>query len=153
MTQAQAVTATFAISYLPDGMLSTGNGTFVGNNIYNTNGTSQTRSGTYRRGATTNYSWRAQNDGVLADTFLFSAPADPAGFRIRFFAGGTNVTAAVHAGTYARNVAPGAQVTLRVEIRVNAGATVGAVDSALLTITSQHRPAASDVVLARITAR
>jgi uncharacterized membrane protein len=152
MTQAQAVTATFALSYRPDGLLSYNTGASVGNGIYNTTGASQLRGVTISRGHTATFHWRVQNDGALTDRVLLSAAAGNASFTVSFLSGTTNVTAAVVAGTYGRNLAPGSAFTLTVKIGVTLKAAIGAIRNELLTATSANAPV-SDVVLARVTAK
>jgi Divergent InlB B-repeat domain len=152
MTQAQAVTATFALNYRPDGLLNYKNSAYVGNGIYNTTGASQVRSVTINRGHTAVFHWRVQNDGLLSDQVLLSAAAGTTAFAVNFFSGTTNVTAAVVAGTYGRTLAPGTSFTLTLKIGVTNNAAIGAVRNELLTATSTNAPV-SDAVLARVTAQ
>jgi uncharacterized membrane protein len=152
MTQARSVTATFAVAYQPDSLLSYKAGAFVGNGIYNTTGASQTRGVSQGRATTAVFHWTVQNDGGLTDQMLLSAQAGSTSFRVTFFSGTTNVTAAVVAGTYTRSLAPGASFTLTVKIRVTTKAAVGTVWLEPLTTTSTNLPV-SDVVLARVTAK
>jgi uncharacterized membrane protein len=151
MDQAQSVTATFAIGYRPDAQLSFGTGAYVGNNIYNTTGASQSRSVSSPRGTTATFHWKIQNDGTLTDRMVFAAPGNSAGFTVRFFVGTANVTKAVVAGTYEKTLAPGGSLVITVKIGVLANAAVGAVKSELLSATSLKQPL-TDVVLAKVTA-
>ena len=151
MSQARTVTASFSTSNRPDGLLAYNTGVYVGNNIYNTTGAAQVRGVKMRRGGTATFRWRIQNDGMALDRIAFSAPGNSAGFLIRFYLGSANVTRAVVAGTYAKNLASGRSLTFIVKITVRTNARVGAMKSERLRATSLHKPV-SDVVLARVTA-
>ncbi len=151
MAQARSVTATFAVSYRPDGLLADATGAFVGGNIYNSTGASQMRGLSRARGATATFRWRVQNDGAAIDHILFSAAAGNGSFTVSFFSGSTNVTASVVAGTFAKNLAPRASFTLTVKIAVTRRAPIGATRNELLRASS-GKAAVEDVVLALVTA-
>ncbi len=152
MAQARSVTAAFAVSYQPDGLLAYATGAYVGGNIYNSTGASQMRGLSRARGGTASFRWRVQNDGAVADKILFSAAAGNGSFNVRFFTGSKNVTASVVAGTYGKNLAPGASFTLTAKITVTTSAPIGATRNELLRASSS-KASLEDVVLAVVTAK
>jgi hypothetical protein len=70
--------------------------------------------------------WRVQNDGARPDAFTLAGARSSRRFDVRYFAGATDVTRAVVAGTYrTAALAPGAWTTLRVEVTPTRRARVG----------------------------
>jgi Divergent InlB B-repeat domain len=151
MNQAESVTARFGTVYRPDGLLAHGVRRYAGNNIYNTTGAGQTRRVTSRRGSIATFRWKVQNDGPVVDRIVFAAHGHAFGFKVRFYLGGANVTRAVLAGRYAKNLASGRSLTITVKVWVLTRAKVGSVRSEWLKVTSRHKPV-SDVVLAKVEA-
>jgi uncharacterized delta-60 repeat protein len=141
-----------AAVYRPDALIRlNGDAAFIGNDIYNQTGDFQTRSVTAGRGATKTFYVRAQNDGNVADTItLRGCTADP-GFAVRFFSGSTEITSQVTAGTYQLpSLAPQGTGTIRMEIRVQSSASIGAGESCRVTATSASDPARADQVRGRV---
>jgi hypothetical protein len=91
---------------------------FLGNNIYNSTGTSQTQSKSVPAGSTTNYFVRLQNDGNIADRIRVNGTAlNMFDRRVRYYAGQTDVTSQVVAGTYQTPLLGAGGVSdLRVEV-------------------------------------
>lgn len=74
----------------------TGESTFTGNNIYNADGTSQTKSQAANPGATAYYFFSVQNDHTNTDTITVTGPAGVTGWTVAYYnAANTNITAQV----------------------------------------------------------
>jgi hypothetical protein len=132
----------------PDGRIRKGSGSFIGNNVYNTTGLNQTKSGSAARGATITFGISIQNDAVAADAFRVAATgAATAGYSVRFFHGTTDITAAVVAGSY-QTSSVGATKTYLVVAKVTIGssAAVGSNVTRLVTITSIGNSTKKDAV-------
>jgi hypothetical protein len=125
--------------------------TYTGNNIYNVTGASQGIVLHAHRGATTTCFVQVQNGGTAPDSFTVKGTGGATGFSVRYYAGTTDITAAVKNGTYAlTNVAPGAARYLRVAITVKSSALIGALGSWLVTATSRHDGTRKDAVKASV---
>ena len=132
----------------PDGQIAIGTGSFIGNNIYNTDGLSQSKSRSIKPGYVT-FKIKLQNDGTGAkDRFTVHATGSVvAGLTIKYFKGTTNITAAVKNGTFqVTKVSPGSSVTIRAVVRVRSIAAHGATVTRLLTITSGNDTNQKDAV-------
>ncbi len=129
--------AAFAASYRvhqPDAQIAT-TGAFVGNNVYNATGASQTLSLTVHRSSTGTFKLKFANDGFALNSFSIKGPGSAGGFTATYLAGTTDVTAQVVAGTYSVGVARGGAATLTLKIKVGAGVTVGTSRSWVVTQT------------------
>ena len=125
-------------TYRPDGRIRKGSGTLVGNNIYNTTGSNQTRQGSAAVGSKINFTLSIQNDGTLASKFRVHATGTSApNYQITYFRGTTNITTAVVNGTYeTASIPPGGTLAIKAQVKVLASATVGSSATRLLTVTS-----------------
>lgn len=132
----------------PDGRIRLGtSGSFVGNNVYNTTGTGQTRSGSAARGHTVTYDVSVQNDAPFADALRLKGTASNANFTVSYQVGATDVTAQVVAGTYTTpSLAPGATQKVRVVVTVGAAAPSGSSLSATVLAKSDTDTARRDTV-------
>ena len=101
----------------PDGAIrKSGSDRWLGDGTYGSTTGQTVRQRAHRRDPVTAY-WRVQNDGERADAFRLTGTAGTARFRVRYYAGGTDVTRAVVAGTYrTATLAPGTATRLRVEV-------------------------------------
>jgi CSLREA domain-containing protein len=146
--------APFALSVKkPDGRIRKGSGSFVGNNIYNTTGLNQTKTGSAARGSTITFGISVQNDATKADAFkVVAAGAATAGYTIKYFRGTTDITAAVVAGTY-QTPSLSAQGKFLIKAKVTIGSTAASGSSVtrLVTITSVGNNSKQDAV--RFTAK
>ena len=126
----------------------------IGNDIYNTTGSGQTRSVTSGAGTTRTFVIKVWNDGATADSFFVKGPGSSAGFTVKYLKGSsgtTNVTTAVVAGTYkTSSLAPGSGAVVRLVVTLGATVPAGAVRDWLVTATSQRSAASKDAVDARI---
>lgn len=147
ITRPGGVTPPPSPTYKPDGRIRKGSGSLVGDNIYNTTGLNQSRSGTRKPGTIT-FTISGQNDGNAADRFKVSAAGLSAtGFTITFFAGTTNITAAVLAGTYqTASIGPGGTFAIKAKVTITKAAARGASISRLVTLTSVADSSKLDVV-------
>jgi hypothetical protein len=135
----------------PD-LLITTTSSYIGNDIYNTTGKGQTKSLTVHRTQTGTFTVEFVNDGLATDTYKVKGPGSSGAFSVKYFAGATDVTAQVVAGTYSLTMAPPDFRYLTIKVTVGAGATVGSFKSFLLTATSQGGGLAKDAVKAKVTA-
>ena len=123
----------------PDGRIQLGTGPFVGNNVYNTNGTGQSRTGSAGPGNSITFGMSIQNDATgAADSFKVKATGTATStYNVKYFRNTTDITAAVVAGTYQTpSLAPGAAFLITAKVIVKAGATVGSNVTRLVKATS-----------------
>lgn len=103
---------------------------YVGDNLYNLDGTGQSASAVTIRGQAVAFHVNVQNDGALAGSFTVKLPAAPTGWTATLFdalAGGANITtAASSAGWPTPSLAPGASRALLLSLSPSATATSGA---------------------------
>ena len=132
----------------PDGRIKKGSGTLVGNNIYNTTGVNQTRSGTADVNATITFTISIQNDGTQSGKFKVAATASGnVNFQVTYFRGTTNITSAVVNGTYLTgSVAPGNVWAIKAKVKVMPSVISGATTTRLITITSNADSSKVDAV-------
>jgi Tol biopolymer transport system component len=125
---------------------------FRGGNVYNTTGANQTRAVVAARNTTTAFAVRIQNDRTQSDSFRVQGPAgNTANFRVRYFAGATEITAAVAAGTYRVNgLAAGASRTITMKVTVKRAAPRNASISRLVTVRSVADATVRDAVKATV---
>ena len=136
--------------YQADGRVRVGTGgPFVGDDIFNSNGAHQKVTRSASVGATITYQISIQNDAPFyMDTFTLAAsgPAN-AGYTVKYFAGATDVTAAMEGGTYlTRSLLPSWTTTITVKIKVKASAPVGSSVIRKITITPYYDPTRLDAV-------
>jgi len=133
----------------PDGQIALGSGSFSGNNIYNADGTSQSKSKTATAGTKVTFSIKIQNDGTGAkDKFKVHATGAAAtGYTIVCKKGTTNITTAVVNGTYTTGkIAVGASITIKCSVTIGSTATHGSHVDRLITLTSFNDAAQKDAV-------
>ncbi len=133
----------------PDGRIRKGTGAYVGNNIYNTTGVGQAKTGAKARGYTIRFGISVQNDSTTgADSFrLIATGTASAMYAVTYWRGTTDITAAVVAGTYTTpSLAPGAKYLITVKVKVKSSATKGSSTTRLVTITSVGDGSKQDAV-------
>ena len=109
---------------------------FAGNGIYNTTGENQTKQKTAQRGQTRSFFVRIQNDGTSTNTMAAQGSGSPSGATVRYFLGdtATEITSAMRSTAgYQATLGVGANLLIRVEIKILSGASIGAVKSATVT--------------------
>lgn len=133
---------------VPDGRIRLGTGPYVGNNVYNTTGASQSRAGSAARGHMVTFGISIQNDGNAAGRFKVKATGSAAGgYTVKYFQGTTDITPEVVAGTYRTpSLAPGATYLITAKVMVKQTAGVGSQVVRLVTITSVGSPTIKDAV-------
>ncbi len=124
---------------------------WLGNDIYNTNAAGQTAEAYDQQGVSYDgpvlFRIRIQNDGARSDRFRVSASGSTSGYRVKFFKGTTNITAAVEAGTYKTpKLAPRATYNLRARVVLLSDAVHGDEAVRLVTLTSIGNPSKKDAV-------
>jgi len=123
---------------------------FIGGDVYNLDGTGQTKSQTAPKGAAAVYPLKLQNDGNVTDSFVVSGSAGDARWTVCYHdapTGGTDITSAVTGSGWAMAaLRPGDAVELRVEVTPMPAAAVGASKAVLVTASSVGEPAKRDAV-------
>src|SRR6266571_5348004 len=140
----------------PDNQIKNSNeSTYLGDNVYNTDGTGQTKSQSVKAGRSATFNILIQNDGSATDSFTVQGNGNSTGFTIKYYtgnSGGTDITAAVTAGTYTvSNLGPGANQIIRAVVTVTRGTASGAVKDCLVTSSSVGDNLKRDAVKARVT--
>jgi len=132
----------------PDGRIRLGTGAYVGNDVYNTTGTGQSKTGSALKGKTITFVISVQNDGTAADRFKLGATGSVvSAYTVKYYAGNSDITAKVVAGTYkTASLAAGTAVLITAKVTVKSSATADSRVSRLVTITSVHSSAKVDAV-------
>jgi hypothetical protein len=140
----------------PDGLIGTAVASQIGNGIYNTTATGQTRTSQADLFESATFFVTGQNDGPLDETLKVKGCAGSFGWVVKYFAGtagAVDITAQVEAGTYSLgSVAPGDSGALRVRIQHKSGAQSGSFKSCLIAVRSSTDSTAKDAVKARVQA-
>lgn len=138
-------------TYRPDGWIRRDGGGFVGDDVYNSTGDGQTRSTVVRPGARRVYWVAAQNDDDVTDRLLVTGPGSDRRWVVRYFRGGTDVTAQVTGrGLRTALLAPGEHEVVKVRIKARNDAPVGSRRSVRVVTTSLGNRSFEDVVRVRI---
>lgn len=133
---------------LPDARIRKRSGSYVGNNIYNTDALSQSVSGAKAIRRTLTFYVSIQNDGQVTDSFTVRCSGIfNDGYKVRFFDAANDITGLVSAGNYITpTLAPGSTYVIRATVRVLARATPGSSVSRLVTVSSTAFPDFEDAV-------
>ncbi len=137
----------------PDGLIRKNGGAWHGGDVYGS-AKDQTIRQVARRGQTVSSQWLVQNDGQRTERFrLVGATSNPR-WRVRYFAGGKDVTRAVSAGTYRTGIlAPGQRVSLRVTVTPTRRARLTSTRTLTLRAASPTAVTAKDAVAIRVQVR
>jgi hypothetical protein len=122
--------------------------TYTGSSIYNATAAGQAVTGPTPQGGTQQFVIRMQNRGSVADTYHVAGQGNRAGFTVHYYAGTTDVTSQMMAGTLVKAVPPGGTVDYRLVVSAAKTATLGSTASWLVTATSTHDPTRLDAVKA-----
>ncbi|HET9419957.1 MAG TPA: aryl-sulfate sulfotransferase [Nocardioides sp.] len=137
----------------PDGLIRKMGGAWRGGDAYGS-ASDQSIRHRARRGQKVSSQWLVQNDGESAGRLRLAGTPSNARWRVRYFAGGKDVTRAVSAGTYRTTaLAPGQRVSLRVEATPTRRPRPGSARTLILRATSTHAVASSDAVAVRLQVR
>jgi hypothetical protein len=110
---------------------------YLGNNVYNTTGTAQTSAVTAAAGTKATFLVNVQNDGSASDSYVLKGAASSRASHVKYFAGTTDITAAVVGGTYSlAAVAPGAAKSIQAQVAVGSGVAAGSAKTSLVTAKS-----------------
>lgn len=146
----RVVTHTYTVRAppLPDGRIKKrATGTYTGNNVYNTTGTGQTRTGSAARGETVTYFVSVQNDASFPDVLRLRGTSSTSRFTVRYSTNGFDITSQVAAGTYnTPTLASGAAVVVKVKVKVEAAAPAGSSLTGNVTASSNTDPTVKDKV-------
>jgi streptogramin lyase len=132
-------------THRPDNQIATGT-TYVGNDVYNANGTSQTKTLKAKVGKTVTFKIRVENDGSGTDPLTVFGAGSGKGYSVTYFSGTTNITGRVVAGTYRITLDVAASTVLRMTVKV--GSTAVTSRSILVTTSADHEPTRLDAVKA-----
>lgn len=143
-----AVYRTASAMHKPDGRIRKGTQEFVGNNIYNDDGSSQTVAAAKARGKTVTFGVSVQNDGNVKARFRIHATGPSTTmYSVRYFRGSTDITNAVENGTYQTSrLARGSAFLIQAKVKVKSNATVGSSIARMLTIRPVSAVPSIDVV-------
>ena len=109
----------------PDGLIRKLSSGFVGNNVYNTTADGQTVKSRAHRRDVRKFLVRVANDGNAGATFVLKATSSR-GVRVRYLAGGVDVTTAMtSAGGLSFTAVPGAFKEILVKMKVGRHARIG----------------------------
>jgi subtilisin family serine protease len=126
---------------------------YVGNNIYNTSGTNQTKYQEVTFQETAVYHLKLENDGETWDIDWIDGPGSDNDWTIEYWdalAGGSNITSEVVNGTYWIYLpGPGAAEYLRVEVTPTMSAPQGQIKDVPVKATAGYNAHKKDVVKAR----
>jgi Neocarzinostatin family len=142
------VTAPFQITALqPDGMIRRrSDGAITGNDIYNLDGSGQTRIRAVAPGTKWSFAVQFENDGDVADDITVTAPPSSPPFTVRYFVAYFDITAQVTGGGFTlTDLAPGQPVGLAVQFNVAPDAPLESRADPLVTFTSATAPRADAV--------
>ena len=129
----------------PDALIATG-ATYIGNDIYNSNGSSQTKTLKTKVGSTAIFKIQVQNDGGNADTMHVKGPGSANGYTVTYLLGTTNVTSAVKAGTCSVDLNAGASKVITLKVKVGSSAALS--KTLLVKVTSAADTTKVDAVKA-----
>jgi hypothetical protein len=132
-------------THRPDNQIATGT-TYVGNDIYNGTGLNQSKTLKAAVGKTVTVKIRIENDGSGTDPLTVLGGGSGKGYSVTYFAGTTNITSKVVAGTYKISLAAAASVILKMTVKV--GSTAVPARSILVKTSADHEPTRLDAVKA-----
>ncbi|MCK4908857.1 MAG: hypothetical protein KAS70_03060, partial [Planctomycetes bacterium] len=131
---------------------------YLGNNIYNNDGTNQTKTGNIGYDIFVTYYIKIENDGLLTDSFSLTGISAPANWVISYYdelAGGNDITLAVISpdgwSDGLQNLTSGASKNIRAEIKVDPAVPAGTEESFYLTAISITDTLKSDTVKLTLT--
>jgi tripartite motif-containing protein 71 len=134
-------------THRPDGQIATGT-TYVGNDVYDSDGSNQTKTLNAKVGKTVTFKIRVQNDGTGTDAYTVKGTGSGKGYTAAYFIGTTNITNRVTGGTYKVNVPVGQYGLITLKVTVGTKAAVSR--SFLVTATADHQNTRLDAVKAAV---
>jgi len=154
ITTAHTVRVTFKINVIDQPDLTIGNSgetSYLGTGIFNTDGAGQTKSQSVTAGTTATYLFRVQNIGYTTESFLLTCPLPSAsGWSAHVIDRGTgaDLTTAITGTTRVTTlpIAPGVVSQYAVTVTPNTSVTSGTVYRLLITATAVHDSRKKDAV-------
>ena len=141
---------TIATDYKTDLTIKSGTeATYSGTDIFNTDGTNQTKSQSASPGQKLTYAFKVVNAGYYDDSFKLTGSAGGSGWSVKYYdlSTGVEVTSQVTgAGWSSGTLAPRASKAIFVKIIPEAAVPVGSVNTLLITATSDGDNTKTDVV-------
>ncbi len=131
----------------PDAQLAKGT-VYVGDNVYNTSATNQSKTVKVAVGSTVKFKVMLQNDGTDRDTYKVVGGKSSTGYTVVYYDGTTGVTSAVTGGTY--KVALDPATTKVLILKVTVGSSAPTAKSVTVTVSSTHDPSKVDAVKATV---
>jgi uncharacterized membrane protein len=132
-------------THRPDNQIATGT-TYAGNNVYNSNGTNQSKTLKGKVGKTVTFKIRIENDGDATDGFVLSGGGTAKGYSVAYVRGTSTITSKVVAGTYTINLAAGASIIIKMNVTIGSNAATSR--SIAFTTSAVHEPSKLDTVKA-----
>jgi hypothetical protein len=131
----------------PDGQIRRlSDGAITGDNIYNLDGTGQTRLRAVVPGAKWSFAVQVQNDGDVTDDITVTAPPSSSPFTVRYFVSYFDITSQVTGGGFTfTGIAPGQIQRLPVQFNVAPDAPLESLTEPLVTFTSKTTQGADAV--------
>jgi len=131
-----------------------GDTSYVGDNVYNADGTNQTKGQMVATNVWATYEFRLYNDGTATESFRLTGPTAPSGWQVRYYITGqgektTDFTNGV--GYLVSSLAPGAMVAGSVTVLPGAGVAGGAFWECLVMAKSTADANKLDAVMSRTT--
>jgi hypothetical protein len=132
----------------PDARIRRGTTALVGNNVYNTTGLNQTRTGSAGPGQTVTYHVSIQNDAPFAEQLRVKGQGSTTRFTVQYRnPANVNITQQVIAGTYRTPaLAAGATHTIRALVTIRPSAPSNTSLTRTVTTTSDTHPTIKDTV-------
>ena len=142
----------------PDNLIkASGDASYLGEGIFNTDGTGQTRSLSIKAGRSATFIVNTQNDGSATDTFTIQGAGSSSPLSVKYYSGtsgGTDITSAVTAGTYTlSNVAAGSSQYIHFVVTAATNAPSGTSRGFLVTAISAADATKRDAVKASVSVR
>jgi hypothetical protein len=158
MSQDQSVSASFTSSssgYRPDALVKVPGGRWIGENVYDPTGASETLVAGERRGATRVFYLVVSNDGTQEDHVYVHGAASSGRFAVRYIDlyNKQDVTSGVVSGRVYYDLPPGHYGEIEAVVSVGPRALVGAHKTLLVSERSLGDPTAVDAVTVRVRVR
>ena len=146
-TAERSYTVVAAAAYRPDAMIKSPGTSWTGNNVYGGYRKQRISQTLARAGAVRTAVVRLQSEANRAERLLVSGTAGSDRFRVRYYAGGDDVTRKVVAGTLRTPVLePGRYLDLTVRVTRTAAARPGDTRTVKVLATSTHDASRRDAV-------
>ena len=136
----------------PDLLIKSGTeSSYSGTDLYNTDGTNQTKSQNGSPNQKITYTFRVKNAGDADDSFKITGPGSVAGWNIRYYESNTGIevtSQVTGAGWSSGTLAPGATKGIFVNVKSDSTLSLGATNTLLITASSDSDNTKIDVVKA-----